>query len=194
MFLLSSGGTPGLDGLPCQLLFDKLNFLESRSLSLASSTVNCWLYKLTAGESRCLKVVVCTLRMNGSPRFEISALKVLVCALSGSGEPDSPGGHPGKSKPVGDKLFMSCLVAGFALFFDLALAVKAMATGFILVFHQWRKSLESARFKDKSSAKDSGLSLHDEDTFIMGHIEDILLSQEKFRVMLMTIANGAMSS
>ena len=67
-----------------------------------SSTVDGQLCKPTVGELRCLKVAVCTLRIKDSLRFEVFILEVLVCTSSGGGEPDSPGGHLGNSKPIGD--------------------------------------------------------------------------------------------
>ena len=70
---------------------------------MASSTVDCQLCELMAGEYRCLKVVVYALRINDSLRFEMFILEVLVCTLSGGDEPDSPGGCPGKSKSLDNR-------------------------------------------------------------------------------------------
>ena len=132
-----------------------------------------------------------------------------VCASSRWGMLISFGARQGEFGPVGDSCSVTwviCVDGALFLFLVFALAVKAMAILVDIVLQQWKAegekigccsrqknaSKKNAKFLELSAGLESVLS----DGFIsvVDRVGNFHPSWEKFRVMLMTIADGAMSS
>ena len=111
----------------------------------------------------------------------------------------SPGGRPGNPEPARDGFVVSmasCLPAGFSLLLVLVLAVQTMAWVPFSVLQQWRKKKIQVQGNGlKQETMQRGIvGVLRRKYFLCGSRREFSPSWEKIRVVLMTIAHGAMSS
>ena len=123
---------------------------------------------------------------------------MLVCALSDQDGLSSPGGRPGNPEPAGDGFVVSmasCLPAGFGLLLVLVLAVQTMAWVPFGVLQQWRKKFQvQGKGLKQETMQRVVVGVSQRKCFLCRSCREFSPSQEKIRVVLMTIADGAMSS